>query len=74
MSIIAINKKHQKAVNKFMKLHSKYSEIVNYNHANDIEDGNCIKQERAYDKASDCFYELNNREQSNILKAIGGGY
>ncbi len=67
-AVKAINKKHQKFVNAFLKWDAKYNSLVNHNDANDIE--GCRKQENAFSKALDNWEELPKREQSNISKII----
>lgn len=64
--ITAINKKHQKNVNKFVQWDEKYNAAVDANAANDCD--TCTKQERAYEKAITLFQELPKREQDNLRK------
>ena len=63
--IIAINKKHQAAVNRFISWAAKYDLIVDQ-----TDDSGSLKQERAFDKACDYWNELPKREQKNISKQI----
>jgi hypothetical protein len=61
--VIAINPKHQSAVNKYNLLDAKYATIVNEN-----GDAGGPKQEHAYNKAAEILGELPAREQANIKK------
>lgn len=60
MEVIAINPKHQKLVNKFLKANAKYDELVNLG----TED--TPKGDKAYEKASAFYLELPKREQANL--------
>ena len=70
--ITAINPKYQSMVKRFVKWDKKYNAIVDFNHANDLDESNCPKQERAYEKAAEIFHDLPKREQANINKTITG--
>ncbi len=63
--VVAINKKYQSAINRFIKWNSKYEHLVDT-----TEDNGGLAQERAYDKASELFNELPKREQKNLAKHI----
>ena len=70
-TVTAINKKHQAAVNRYIKAITKYNSIVD---AMDSEDDHRSfarlerAEERAYDKAYDIWCELPKRERMNITK------
>lgn len=61
--IVAINKKHQTTVNRFIDWDIKYSRIVD-----DTEDNGGRKQESAYNRAFELFHSLPKREQANLGK------
>lgn len=63
MTIVAINKKHQALINRFIKWDAKYNAIVN---ASDGDEGRA--GEKAYNKAADIWHALPKREQANINK------
>lgn len=60
MKVIAINKKHQKNVNGFIKWDTKYNNLVNQ------EKNSTRSSEIAYDKASCYLDELPKRERTNL--------
>jgi hypothetical protein len=60
MEVIAINPKHQKLVNKFLKANAKYDELVNAG----TEESR--KGDNAYNKAQELYLELPKREQANL--------
>lgn len=60
MSIIAINPKHQKLVDKFLKANAKYDVLVNLG-TEDSKAG-----DNAYNKAQEFYLELPKREQANL--------
>ena len=61
--IIAINKKYQTTINRFIRWDKKYNAIV------EETDDSCEgKQGLAYDKAHEYFHELPKREQKNLSK------
>lgn len=62
--ITAINKTHQKTVNKFVKFNAKYDALVDAGRDETAQAAN------SYEKALDSWSELPKREQANIVKQI----
>lgn len=62
--VTAMNPKHQRKVNAFIKWNAKYDDLVN----KCLEDSNSAYN--AYDNAQEIWCELPKREQSNIAKQI----
>jgi hypothetical protein len=61
--MIAINKKYQSVIKRFLAWDKKYNDLI------DAADGDeCRKAENAYNKAAELWAELPKREQSNIGK------
>ena len=63
--VVALNKKWQATVNRFIKWDKKYNDLVNLD-----DDKNDRKQENAFNKAAENFNELPKREVRNISKHI----
>lgn len=66
MKVIAINKKYQSTVNRFIAWNDKHDQAVN--------EENEKKAEKTYDKACELFRLLPKREQMNIMKSGINGY
>lgn len=66
LKVEAINKKHQRTVNVFVRANAKYDTLVNQ------EKEETAAGYNAYEKALDAWEELPKREQDNICKHIDG--
>ena len=66
MNVVAINKKYQSTVNRFITWNNKHDQAVN--------EENEKKAEKTYDKAYELFHLLPKREQMNIMKSGITGY
>lgn len=66
--VTAINSKYQSLINRFLKWNHNYNQLVNLNHHRDRD--TCPKQEKAYDKAMECWDQLPKREQQNVSKQV----
>ena len=69
--VIAINKKYQKIINKFITADAAHNQAVDAENLCETDrqfTANMKLQERTYDKASDLFAQLTKREISNINK------
>jgi hypothetical protein len=63
MTYAPINKKYSTIIKRFLSWDAKYIAIVDA-----TEDNGGLKQERAYDKASELFSEIPKREQKHLGK------
>jgi hypothetical protein len=61
---VAVNKKYQSTVNRFLAWNFKYDQLVNQ------ELDETRKGEHAYEKAFELYHELTKREQANICKTF----
>lgn len=68
MKVFAVNERHQKTVDQFLKWNAKHDQQVNENHENGSTYETRLKQSRYYGKARNLWIDLPKREQINIVR------
>lgn len=64
----AVNPKHQKTVNKFLKADSQYSSRIDQLHSKDLDDCDDSLASKFYENGCHHWNNLPKREQQNIIK------